>query len=128
MLVAVISTEQVRTDAARGGGESGVKERAICERANPHLFWSAKFDTPGAGKIMPESKIVRAMKAGAVEFLTKPFRDQDLLDAVQLALERDRDRLQRQAEILQPRTRLASLTLREREVLPLLVSGRSINR
>jgi FixJ family two-component response regulator len=77
---------------------------------------------------MPESKIVRAMKAGAVEFLTKPFRDQDLLDAVQLALERDRDRLQRQAEILQPRTPLASLTLREREVLPLLVSGRSINR
>ena len=67
---------------------------------------------------------VRGMKAGAVEFLTKPFRDQDLLDAVQLALERDRDRLQRQAEILHLRTRLASLTPREREVPPLVVSGR----
>ena len=49
---------------------------------------------------------VRAMKAGAVEFLTKPFRDQDLLDAVQLALERDRARRQQEAEIATLRERL----------------------
>jgi len=66
---------------------------------------------------------VRAMKAGAIEFLTKPFRDQDLLDAVQEALERDRDRRERQAEIAVLRERLESLTRREREVLPLVVSG-----
>jgi RNA polymerase sigma factor (sigma-70 family) len=66
---------------------------------------------------------VRAMKAGAVEFLTKPFRDQDLLDAIQIALERDRARRQRQAEIATLRERLESLTPREREVLPLVVSG-----
>jgi FixJ family two-component response regulator len=66
---------------------------------------------------------VRAMKAGAIEFLTKPFRDQDLLDAVQEALERDRDRRERQAEIAILRERLESLTRREREVLPLVVSG-----
>jgi FixJ family two-component response regulator len=66
---------------------------------------------------------VRAMKAGASEFLTKPFRDQDLLDAVQEALERDRSRRERQAEIAILRGRLESLTPREREVLPLVVSG-----
>jgi FixJ family two-component response regulator len=66
---------------------------------------------------------VRAMKAGAVEFLTKPFRDQDLLDAVQLALERDRDRRQSEAEIATLRERYEWLTPREREVLPLVVSG-----
>jgi FixJ family two-component response regulator len=66
---------------------------------------------------------VRAMKAGAVEFLTKPFRDQDLLDAVQEALEQDRSRRQRQAEIAILRERLETLTRREREVLPLVVSG-----
>ena len=66
---------------------------------------------------------VRAMKAGAVEFLTKPFRDQDLLDAIQVGLERDRARRQSQAETAQLRERLESLTPREREVLPLVVSG-----
>jgi FixJ family two-component response regulator len=66
---------------------------------------------------------VRAMKAGAVEFLTKPFRDQDLLDAIQVGLERDRARRERQAEIAILRDRLESLTPREREVLPLVVSG-----
>lgn len=66
---------------------------------------------------------VRAMKAGAVEFLTKPFRDQDLLDAVQHALERDRDRRREGAEIAALRERFEWLTPREREVLPLVVSG-----
>jgi FixJ family two-component response regulator len=66
---------------------------------------------------------VRAMKAGAVEFLTKPFRDQDLLDAIQIALEKDRARRLRDAEIVILQTRFASLTPRERQVFPLVVSG-----
>lgn len=66
---------------------------------------------------------VRAMKGGAVEFLTKPFRDQELLDAIQLALERDRERRDQEAGLLALKTRFESLTPREREVLPLVVSG-----
>jgi FixJ family two-component response regulator len=67
---------------------------------------------------------VRAMKAGAIEFLTKPFRDQDLLDSIQVALERDRDRIQHESEIASLLLRFESLTPREREVLPLVVSGK----
>src|SRR5467141_1379248 len=67
---------------------------------------------------------VRAMKAGAVEFLTKPFRDQDLLDAIQIALERDRTRRQQEAEIAMLWERFKSLTPREQEILRLVVSGR----
>ncbi|MFZ1009474.1 MAG: response regulator transcription factor [Candidatus Sulfotelmatobacter sp.] len=66
---------------------------------------------------------VRAMKAGAVEFLTKPFRDQDLLDAIHQALERDRVRRQQEAGIAALRERFESLTPREQEVLPWVVSG-----
>ena len=66
---------------------------------------------------------VRAMKAGAVEFLTKPFRDQELLDAIYVALEKDHERRSRGAEISQLEIKLASLTPRERQVLPLVVSG-----
>ena len=67
---------------------------------------------------------VRAMKAGAIEFLTKPFRDQDLLDAIHVALEKDRERRERQQALDSLRRRFNRLTPREREVLPLVVSGR----
>jgi FixJ family two-component response regulator len=66
---------------------------------------------------------VRAMKAGAVEFLTKPFRDQDLLDAIQVALEKDGAGRRREGEVALIRERFDSLTAREREILPLVVSG-----
>ncbi len=66
---------------------------------------------------------VKAMKHGAVEFLTKPFRDQDLLDAIYQALERDRATRQQQSELAGLRTRYETLTAREREVMGLVVSG-----
>ena len=66
---------------------------------------------------------VRAMKAGAVEFLTKPFRDQDLLDAVRIALEKDRERREREKEVSDLKERFNSLTPREQKVISLVVSG-----
>jgi RNA polymerase sigma factor (sigma-70 family) len=66
---------------------------------------------------------VRAMKAGAVEFLTKPFRDQDLLDAVRIALERDRARREEGKEVAALKQLFDSLTSREQEVISLVVSG-----
>jgi len=66
---------------------------------------------------------VKAMKSGAVEFLTKPFRDQDLLDAIHQALDRDRQTRERQAELAELRKRYESLTTREGEVMGLVVSG-----
>jgi len=66
---------------------------------------------------------VRAMKAGAVEFLTKPFQDQDLLDAIQQALERDRHSRSQQADTAELRNRYHSLTPRETEVFALVVKG-----
>jgi FixJ family two-component response regulator len=66
---------------------------------------------------------VRAMKSGAVEFLTKPFRDQDLLDAIHQALDRDRVARQQQSELAELRKGYESLTVREREVMGLVVSG-----
>jgi len=90
------------------------RELAKAENEIPMIFITAHGDIP---------MTVRAMKAGAVEFLTKPFRDQDLLDAIQVGLERDRGRRQRQAEAEILRQRFESLTPREREVLPLVVSG-----
>ena len=66
---------------------------------------------------------VRAMKAGAVEFLTKPFRDEDLLNAVDQAIERDRVTRRQQAQVAELRCRYESLTPREQEVMELVVSG-----
>jgi FixJ family two-component response regulator len=66
---------------------------------------------------------VQAMKAGAVDFLTKPFRDQDLLDAVQRALARDATRRKREVELEEPRKRFATLTPREREVMTFVTEG-----
>jgi RNA polymerase sigma factor (sigma-70 family) len=66
---------------------------------------------------------VRAMKAGAVEFLTKPFRDQDLLDAVRIALEKDRERRERNKEVSDLKERFNSLTPREQKVISLVVAG-----
>jgi len=98
-------------------GISGLDFQRELAEANIHIpiiFITGHGDIPMS---------VRAMKAGAVEFLTKPFRDQDLLDAVQLAIERDRARRQREAEMATLGERFESLTPREREVLPLVVSG-----
>jgi FixJ family two-component response regulator len=98
-------------------GKSGLDFQSELAEANvliPIIFITGHGDIPMA---------VRAMKTGAVEFLTKPFRDQDLLDAIQVGLERDRVRRQHQAEIAMLRDRLESLTPRERTVLPLVVSG-----
>jgi FixJ family two-component response regulator len=66
---------------------------------------------------------VRAMKAGAVEFLTKPFRDQDMLDAVQVALARDRGRIESEKTTTKVRSDFETLTAREQEVMTLVTAG-----
>ena len=66
---------------------------------------------------------VKAMKSGAVEFLTKPFRDQDLLDAIHQALDRDQIRIQQQSGLVKLRSHYGLLTVREREVMDMVVSG-----
>jgi FixJ family two-component response regulator len=80
----------------------------------PIIFITAHGDIPMS---------VRALKSGAVEFLTKPFRDQDLLDAIQQALQRDSAAREQQTEIHELKQRYQSLTVREREVMTLVVSG-----
>ena len=98
-------------------GKSGFDLQRELAEANisiPIIFITGHGDIPMS---------VRAMKAGAVEFLAKPFRDQALVDVIQLALERDRATRQREAEIATLRDRFESLTPREREVLPWVVSG-----
>jgi FixJ family two-component response regulator len=83
-------------------------------------FWIPIVFITGHGDI---PMTVKAMKSGAVEFLTKPFRDQDLLDAIHQALDRDRVTRQQQSELAELRKRYESLTAREREVMGLVVSG-----
>jgi FixJ family two-component response regulator len=80
----------------------------------PIIFITAHGDIPMS---------VRALKSGAVEFLTKPFRDQDLLDAIHLALQRDSAALEQQAAIHDLQKRYQALTAREREVMGLVVCG-----
>jgi FixJ family two-component response regulator len=98
-------------------GISGLDFQRELREANIHIpiiFITAHGDIP---------MTVRAMKAGAVEFLTKPFRDQELLDAIQQGLERDHARRAQEAEVRKLRERFESLTPRERELLPWVVSG-----
>src|SRR5258705_13935650 len=80
----------------------------------PVIFITSHADIP---------MTVKAMKSGAVEFLTKPFRDQDLIDAIQQALKRDSETKRQQNEIAELKERYASLTAREREVMVHIVSG-----
>jgi FixJ family two-component response regulator len=98
-------------------GLSGIdlqRELAAANRLFSIIFITGQGDIPTT---------VRAMKAGAVEFLTKPFRDEDLLDAIQQALAGDRKALARRAELTQMRARYEKLTPREREVMKLVVRG-----
>jgi FixJ family two-component response regulator len=89
-------------------------ELAAANIAIPIIFITGHGDIP---------MTVKAMKAGAVEFLTKPVREQDLLDAVRLALSRDRARRQSEGTTSALRTRFESLTARERQVLALVTRG-----
>ena len=99
-------------------GRSGLDMQRDLREANarlPIIFITGYGDIPMS---------VRAMKAGAVEFLTKPFRDQDLLDAVATALEEDRARRAGDMRLAELRGRFDMLTARERQVLSLVVAGR----
>jgi FixJ family two-component response regulator len=99
-------------------GRSGLDFHDDLARANAHMpviFISAHADVPMS---------VRAMKAGAVEFLTKPVRHQDLLDAIQRALDQDRIRREDDKAVIELRASLETLTSREREVMVLVVAGR----
>jgi FixJ family two-component response regulator len=98
--------------------QSGLDFQRELNQANirlPIIFLTGHGDVPMS---------VRAMKAGAVEFLTKPFREQDLLDAVQVALHRDRDRREEEKQVAILRERYEALTPRERTVMALVVVGR----
>jgi FixJ family two-component response regulator len=98
-------------------GLSGLDLQAELSAANIHtpiIFMTGHGDIPMS---------VRAMKAGAVDFLTKPFRHQDLLDAVTAALERDRKRRQHEREVSDLRIRFEALTPREQQVMCLVTAG-----
>jgi FixJ family two-component response regulator len=98
-------------------GQSGLDFQTELARADvriPIIFMTGHGDIP---------MTVQAMKAGAVEFLTKPFRDQDMLDAVQLALGRDRARREGETATSKLRSRFATLTPREQEVMALVTAG-----
>jgi len=96
---------------------SGLDFQAELARANnsiPIIVMTGYADVPMS---------VKAMKLGAVDFLSKPFRDQDLLDAVTVALERDRKRREADRQLADLKSRLDNLTAREREVMTLVVTG-----
>ena len=100
-------------------GPSGLDFQAQLARANVHtpiVFITGHGDIPTS---------VRAMKGGAIEFLTKPFRDQELLDAVWSGIERARAGRAEAQVVARLRQRFASLTTREREIMALLAAGRS---
>jgi RNA polymerase sigma factor (sigma-70 family) len=90
------------------------RELAVRNIRIPIVFVTGHGDIPMS---------VRAMKAGAIEFLTKPYRDQDLLDAVRIALERDRARREQEKDLTDLQQRFDSLTPREQEVISKVVSG-----
>jgi FixJ family two-component response regulator len=98
-------------------GPSGLDFQAELAKANiqiPIIFMTGHGDIP---------MTVKAMKAGAVDFLTKPFRDQDMLDAVAIAIERDRARRKDEKIVGELRAIFETLTARERDVLALVASG-----
>jgi len=100
-------------------GMSGLafqQELAKSGAALPVIFLTGHGDIPMS---------VRAMKAGAIEFLTKPFHDQDLLDAIHTAIERDRSTRREGAVVTDLTERYATLTEREREIMALVVNGRA---
>lgn len=91
-----------------------LQSRVMHDNHPPIVFISGHGDIPSS---------VRAIKAGAIDFLTKPFTDEDLIRAINTAITQDRDARHRRAEVAGLRQRLSRLTPREREVLPLVVSG-----
>ena len=98
-------------------GPSGLDFQAELAKANiqiPIIFMTGHGDIP---------MTVKAMKAGAIDFLTKPFRDQDMLDAVAIAIERDRTRRKEEKIVAELRAVFETLTTRERDVLALVASG-----
>jgi FixJ family two-component response regulator len=99
-------------------GQSGLdlqRELAVANRELPIIFITGHGDIPMS---------VQAMKGGAIEFLTKPFRDQELLDAIQLGLSRDRVRRENQKALAALRERFESLSPREREIMVQVAHGR----
>src|SRR4051794_21593813 len=99
-------------------GQSGLelqRELAGAKRQLPIIFITGHGDIPMS---------VQAMKGGAIEFLTKPFREQDLLEAIQLGHARDRARLEQERTVAELTVRFQTLTPREREVMAFVVSGR----
>ena len=99
-------------------GKSGLdlqRELAAANRELPIVFITGHGDIP---------MTVQAMKGGAIEFLTKPFRDQELLDAIQLGLSRDRDRRKKGSALATLRERFASLSPRERDIMIQVARGR----
>jgi len=99
-------------------GKSGLdlqRELAAANRELPIIFVTGHGDIP---------MTVQAMKGGAIEFLTKPFRDQELLDAIQLGLSRDRDRRENEKAVATLKERFASLSPRERDIMIQVARGR----